>query len=351
MRLVAYLALFEALAGRLHRAERLAREAAATRVSDAGAGVGSAEWSCPVEAVARAWVHLGRYELEEAREWADHALDRDPGSADARYVAALAAVVHSSLLRVRHEYGKAAAVLAPHLGDAGLPRWLREEVVAEAVHTRVARGAVAEGHAVAEGIALLDATDDGTDRDAGLRATAVLPDSLAAAPVAPEALESRDVSPVVAVRNAIARAGRQLRAGAVLPAVGELSRALDRAAPETLRWPFLDAPLPARRLLRTHPELRGHVEWLSLSSPAARPRDTAGAAARREQPAPLVQDLSEREREVLVHLAAMLSTTEIAATLFISVNTVRTHIRSILRKLAATRRNQAVRRARELGII
>jgi LuxR family maltose regulon positive regulatory protein len=30
---------------------------------------------------------------------------------------------------------------------------------------------------------------------------------------------------------------------------------------------------------------------------------------------------------------------------------VRTHIRSILRKLSATRRNQAVRRARELGII
>ena len=37
--------------------------------------------------------------------------------------------------------------------------------------------------------------------------------------------------------------------------------------------------------------------------------------------------------------------------MFISVNTVRTHIRSILRKLAATRRNQAVRRARELHII
>ena len=43
--------------------------------------------------------------------------------------------------------------------------------------------------------------------------------------------------------------------------------------------------------------------------------------------------------------------TEIAATMFISVNTVRTHIRSILRKLSATRRNQAVRRARELGVI
>jgi LuxR family maltose regulon positive regulatory protein len=37
--------------------------------------------------------------------------------------------------------------------------------------------------------------------------------------------------------------------------------------------------------------------------------------------------------------------------LFISVNTVRTHIRSILRKLGVSRRNQAVRRAREAGLL
>jgi LuxR family transcriptional regulator, maltose regulon positive regulatory protein len=47
----------------------------------------------------------------------------------------------------------------------------------------------------------------------------------------------------------------------------------------------------------------------------------------------------------------MLSTAEIAATMFISVNTVRTHIRSILRKLAVSRRYQAVRRARERGLL
>jgi LuxR family maltose regulon positive regulatory protein len=67
--------------------------------------------------------------------------------------------------------------------------------------------------------------------------------------------------------------------------------------------------------------------------------------------APIPQELSEREREVLRHLAEMLSTAEIAATMFVSVNTVRTHIRSILRKLSVGRRNQAVRRARELDLI
>jgi len=158
------------------------------------------------------------------------------------------------------------------------------------------------------------------------------------------------VSPVVAIQSGIVRACMHLEGGAVPPAVGEFSKALDLAAPETLRWPFLDAPLQARRLLRTHPDLREHVEWLSLSSPARR-SGAANGSAQHEEPTPLVQDLSEREREVLVHLSEMLSTTEIAATMFISVNTVRTHIRSILRKLAATRRNQAVRRARDLGII
>ena len=61
--------------------------------------------------------------------------------------------------------------------------------------------------------------------------------------------------------------------------------------------------------------------------------------------------LSKREMEVLEGMAAMLPTEEIAATLYVSVNTVKTHVRSILRKLSASRRNEAVRRARSLGLI
>ena len=54
---------------------------------------------------------------------------------------------------------------------------------------------------------------------------------------------------------------------------------------------------------------------------------------------------------MLGHLAALLSTDEIAADMFVSVNTVRTHVRNILRKLGASRRNEAVRRARALHLI
>ena len=63
------------------------------------------------------------------------------------------------------------------------------------------------------------------------------------------------------------------------------------------------------------------------------------------------QSLSAKELEVLEHLADLLTTEEIASAMFISVNTVKTHVRSILRKLAVSRRHQAVRRARELGLV
>jgi DNA-binding CsgD family transcriptional regulator len=55
--------------------------------------------------------------------------------------------------------------------------------------------------------------------------------------------------------------------------------------------------------------------------------------------------------EVLEGLAAMQPTEEIATSLYVSVNTVKTHVRSILRKLSASRRNEAVRRARGLGLV
>ena len=66
---------------------------------------------------------------------------------------------------------------------------------------------------------------------------------------------------------------------------------------------------------------------------------------------PIVDLLTDKEMEVLRHLAALLSTEEVARTMFVSVNTVKTHVRGILRKLAASRRNEAIRRARELGLI
>jgi LuxR family maltose regulon positive regulatory protein len=63
-----------------------------------------------------------------------------------------------------------------------------------------------------------------------------------------------------------------------------------------------------------------------------------------------LEPLTPKELEVLNLLADMLDTQEIADQMVVSVNTVRTHIRNILRKLDVHRRNEAVRRARQLGL-
>ena len=79
-------------------------------------------------------------------------------------------------------------------------------------------------------------------------------------------------------------------------------------------------------------------------------RQAVSASGRAAEPL-IVEPLTEREQEVLRHVAHMLSTAEVAGAMYISTNTVKTHLKSIFRKLAAGHRREAVRRARELELI
>jgi LuxR family transcriptional regulator, maltose regulon positive regulatory protein len=65
----------------------------------------------------------------------------------------------------------------------------------------------------------------------------------------------------------------------------------------------------------------------------------------------LVEPLSERELTVLRYLTSKLDATEIASALYISVNTVRSHIKAIYRKLGVATRADAVRNGQSLGLI
>jgi LuxR family maltose regulon positive regulatory protein len=160
--------------------------------------------------------------------------------------------------------------------------------------------------------------------------------------------------PVLAVEDAVVRACLRAEAADTSGAVATLEQALRLAAQERLRRPFIDAPPQLRPLLRTDPRLAAAGAWLSSTAPAApaprRPSTAAGPAPALVGPV-MIGELSPRELQVLQHLAEMLSTAEIAAALFVSVNTVRTHIRSILRKLDVSARSAAVRRARALKIL
>lgn len=61
--------------------------------------------------------------------------------------------------------------------------------------------------------------------------------------------------------------------------------------------------------------------------------------------------LSDRELEVLECLAVGQTTSQIAAQLYISENTVKTHVRHILEKLEASNRTEAVSKGLQLGVI
>lgn len=61
--------------------------------------------------------------------------------------------------------------------------------------------------------------------------------------------------------------------------------------------------------------------------------------------------ISPRELVVLHEIAAGLSNKEIAARLHLSPNTVKTHLARLYEKLGAKRRTDALRRARELGLV
>ncbi len=102
----------------------------------------------------------------------------------------------------------------------------------------------------------------------------------------------------------------------------------------------------ARSILEGCPDPRMAQELLTT----AQRRTGEGASRRRADPA-LAEQLSGKEIEVLRLLSTRLSRREIAAHLYVSINTVKTHQRAVFRKLEVADRASAVARARELGVL
>jgi LuxR family maltose regulon positive regulatory protein len=127
-----------------------------------------------------------------------------------------------------------------------------------------------------------------------------------------------------------------------------LERVLQLAEPEGFRRVFTRAEPPARDLLAGHLD-SGTAYWPTLSELVAVSAEAGG----RETPvsSTLGEPLTDRELTILRYLQSILSNVEIATELSLSVNTVKTHVRNIYRKLDATRRREAVRRARELHLL
>jgi LuxR family maltose regulon positive regulatory protein len=139
-------------------------------------------------------------------------------------------------------------------------------------------------------------------------------------------------------RDALGDAGAARRA---------LERALDLAEPEGLLYPFLADPAPEllerhRRHGTAHAALIAEIlNVLAGRKPVQRPGE----------PQHLREPLSHAETRVLRYLPTKLSAPEIADQLYLSVNTVKTHMRHLYDKLGVHRRHEAVEQARALGLL
>ena len=132
-----------------------------------------------------------------------------------------------------------------------------------------------------------------------------------------------------------------------------LEQALDRAAPESLRFPFLYDPAPElldrhRRHGTAHADLITEIlNVLAGQKPGSPSANEGGRGGGRG----LREPLSHAEARVLRYLPTKLSAPEIADELYLSVNTVKTHMRHLYDKLGAHRRHEAVEQARALGLL
>ncbi|MGO4594978.1 LuxR C-terminal-related transcriptional regulator [Leifsonia sp. 2TAF2] len=120
-----------------------------------------------------------------------------------------------------------------------------------------------------------------------------------------------------------------------------LEDALDAVATEQLVHPFVRAGAAVIALIQRLPDdsdgFRGDVvsRFYALHEPTSR----------------LPDPLTARELELLAYLPSRLTNADLARRCFVSVNTVKTHMAHIYRKLDVVGRDAAIARARELGLL
>jgi LuxR family transcriptional regulator, maltose regulon positive regulatory protein len=130
-------------------------------------------------------------------------------------------------------------------------------------------------------------------------------------------------------------------------ALRALERALDLAEPRGYSGILARYGAPLRSLLRrrvghgtAHRAMAGQLLSTLGERPAAERTTTV-----------LLEPLSDRELTVLRFLPTMMSNAEIAAEMFVSVNTVKTHLKHVYRKLDVADRRDCVKRARDLRLL
>jgi LuxR family maltose regulon positive regulatory protein len=335
-----HLALAEALRGRLRCAEKLAARATGLQ----RAPIRNPD---PAALVTLAWMHLERSNLREAGSWLKQA-DAALGASPDKLIAAVAYLVAACGALAEGRAAVVTQIITRARSGGYIPGWLDHELSLVQSRACALAGDLPAAIAAAEragtdtspevAVTLAHAWMTAGDGDKARRA---LTSALAADSGAPDR---------VRVQAWLVDARLGYISGDRARGRRSLAFALRLAEPEQLRLPFAMERNWIGPVLQHDPDLAStHRHLLAPALP--REQLPAPPAAPDQAAILTVEPLSEREREVLRQLSGMLSTAEVASEMHISLHTVKTHVRSILRKLAVTHRREAVRRARQLGLI
>jgi LuxR family maltose regulon positive regulatory protein len=338
------LAVLQAMRGTLGQSARLAEEAVELATQRG--------WSSSAPAagghLALAWVRFHRDDLIGAGEDLERAATASRAHPE-RLVALAIAILQARLQQVRGDLAGSLATVAAARGDATgwtpparLRRWLAlteaelngaagqpgpvpsppgadpGEPLGAAEAVLLARRQLAEGDPAAAGATLAPCLDGTAPGGLASPVEAWLLDAFAA-----DALADHDRAAV------------------------SLQRALSLAEAEGYRRSLLDAGAPGRSLLARYRHrlvTSGSYldELLQASVESVHAEGT---------PPVLVGKLTRQERVVLRYLPSSMTYEEIAADLYLSPNTVKSHVYSVFRKLGVNGRRQAVRSARELQLL
>jgi LuxR family transcriptional regulator, maltose regulon positive regulatory protein len=340
-----YLALAEALRGRMGHAVTAAAQAAAALT--AGEPRPRVPRPVPAALVALAWVHLERYELGEARRRLKEADAALTGTQD-KLTGAVTWLVAAGADLAEGRAAAAAQIIGRVRSRWPVPAWLDLRL------SHVESQAYAASGDIQAALAAAGRASNGTSLEAAVtlaHAWAAAGDEQNAQRVLAPALAALGQAPDRVRLNAwLVDARLHYDRGEHARGRRSLASALRLAEREQLRLPFALERSWISPALRRDPDL-ARAHW-GLLAPALGHDQLPAPRGAPERAAILVADpLTARERDVLRHAAGLLSTAEIASEMYLSINTVKTHLRHIYRKLAAPGRGQAVRRARQLELI
>ncbi|MDY6878510.1 MAG: LuxR C-terminal-related transcriptional regulator, partial [Chloroflexota bacterium] len=155
----------------------------------------------------------------------------------------------------------------------------------------------------------------------------------------------------VALETLLLRAQMHATLGNDPASLADYARAVELAEPEGFISIFVEEGLPVAEALRILLEQNrmGTVQPVYVESVLAAFSSPQTSAKR--EPAALIEPLTDRELDVLRSMAEGLKYVEIAARLFISLNTVRSHVKAIYGKLNVNNRTKAIEMARQLRIL